>query len=108
MTLTLDPVLFSCHMAWPYLVYLTPDHVLFTCPSLYELGPLVGAAEGGHVDLVEASGGEGGEEASAHAALQGDGREHLHVVEEELDLVVVHIAWGGQPGHTQVLRPPAG
>lgn len=52
--------------------------VWFTCPALYELGPLVGSAEGGNVDLIEASRGEGGQDTRPRTAAQGDGREHLH------------------------------
>lgn len=74
-----------------------------TCTALYELGPLVGATEGGDQDLVEPSRRERRQDTLSHAAAQSDWRKHLHVVEQQLHLVVIHVTWGGRPRHPQVL-----
>lgn len=87
---------------------MSPSSQGLTCPALYELGPLVGATEGGDQDLVEPSRCERRQDALLHAAAQSDRRKHLHVVEQQLHLVVIHVSGSGGPRHPEVLGAPAG
>lgn len=67
------------------------------------MGFLVGPTEGGDQDLVEAAGCERRKATFSHTAAQREGREHFHVVEQQLHLVVVHITLGCLPSHLQLL-----
>lgn len=64
-----------------------------TCSTLYELGPQVGTAEGGDQNLVEPTRRERCQDTLSHAAAQSDRRKHLHVVEQQLHFIVIHVAW---------------
>lgn len=80
--------------------------VYLTCAALYELGPLVGAAEGGDQDLIKPSRCERRQDTLSHGAAQSDRRKHLHVVEQQLHLVVIHVPQSSGPRHPQLLSTP--
>lgn len=75
---------------------------LLTCPALDELRSLVGSAEGGHHDLVQASRGERGQAVVTGLVAQGYGRVNPRVVEEDLDLVVINIPQCWRPCDHQI------
>lgn len=76
---------------------------LLTCAALNELSSLIGPAEGGHKDLVEAAGCERRKGTFSHTAAQRERREHFHVVEKQLHFVMVHVTLGCIPHHLQLL-----